>query len=120
MEAALAGLTSKVEALEFRINQVVKDGTNQLDDLNFRLCELESGCDVGKLPPLAPLGGASGASDVVVTGQASAPAADGGGELAMSEQNDFDAAMALYSGGSISGCGHCFFQFLPNPTPVVI
>ena len=37
IEAALAQLTSKTEALEFRVNQVVTDGTNRIGDMEFRL-----------------------------------------------------------------------------------
>ena len=116
MEAALATLTAKVEGLEFRVNQVVKDGTNQLDDLNFRLCELESGCDIGSLPPLTPLGGATGASDVIVTGPGSEPAMDGGGDLAMAEQSDYDAAMALYTNGQYGEAATAFASFAQSYT----
>ncbi|AJE45912.1 tol-pal system protein YbgF [Celeribacter indicus] len=118
MEAALAALTSKVEALEFRVEAVVKDGTNQLDDLNFRLCELESGCDVGNLPPLTPLGGESGATDVVLPAPGAptpAPAAPEG-SLAMTEQSDFDAAKALYDAGNYQEAADAFGTFATTYT----
>ncbi|PTQ75788.1 tol-pal system protein YbgF [Celeribacter persicus] len=119
MEAALANLTAKLEALEFRIDRVVKDGTNQLDDLNFRLCELESGCDVGNLPPLTPLGGeaaTTGASDMIVAGPGTEPPMEGGGEFAMTEQSDFDAAKALYDEGQYQASADAFATFAQTYT----
>jgi TolA-binding protein len=56
LEAALRDLTSKTEALEFRINGIVTDGTNRIGDIEFRLQELAGG-DLGALPPTPPLGG---------------------------------------------------------------
>lgn len=109
LEAAHARLVSKAEQLEFRINQVVSDGTNRLDDLNFRLCEVEPGCDIGNLPPLSPIGGVAPLSPVV------APAPSGGGEggveMAMGEQRDFDAARALYDQGDYAGAVAAFDTF---------
>ncbi|MHA3977730.1 tol-pal system protein YbgF [Halovulum sp. GXIMD14794] len=48
-------LTSQVEALRFRIDQVVADGTNRIGDLEFRLTELEGG-DFSTLGETVPLG----------------------------------------------------------------
>ncbi len=116
MESALANLTAKIEALEFRIDRVVKDGTNQLDDLNFRLCELEAGCDIGNLPPLKPIGGATGATDLVIAGPNSEPPMDGGGDLALSEQADFDAAQALFDAGKYTEAAQAFANFAQTYT----
>ena len=52
IEAALAQLTAKTEALEFRINQIVADGTNRIGDLEFRLVEL-AGTPARLLRPLS-------------------------------------------------------------------
>ena len=49
IEAELQRLTSKTEEIEFRIGRVVEDGTNRIGDLEFRLCELEPGCDISSL-----------------------------------------------------------------------
>jgi tol-pal system protein YbgF len=117
MEASLANLTAKLEALEFRIDRVVKDGTNQLDDLNFRLCELESGCDVGNLPPLSPLGGetaSTNATDAIISGPAAG--VDDGSDLAMAEQGDFDAAKALYDQGQYQASADAFATFAQTYT----
>lgn len=115
MEAALVRLTSKVEELEFRINSVVKDGTNQLDDINFRLCEMEEGCDIGNLPPLAPLGGEAVGGPVIAPVTGDVPM-DGDGELALAEQSDYDAAMALYDAGDYAAAAAAFSSFATTYT----
>lgn len=61
MEARLAQLTGQTEQLQNRIDRIVKDGTTRIGDIEFRLCELEEGCDLGSLttPALGQQGGAS-------------------------------------------------------------
>lgn len=49
MEAEIARLTGRIEALENRITQVVREGTNRLGDVEFRLCEMDPACDLGAL-----------------------------------------------------------------------
>ena len=48
MEQELRRLTSETENLEFRINNIVSDGTNRVRDLEYRLVELEGG-DVSEI-----------------------------------------------------------------------
>lgn len=107
IEAALTALTGKAEAIEFRLNKVVEDGTRRVADLEFRLTELAGG-DLSTLPETPPLGG----EKPVVTGPPTAPYASpenpsppatGGAQLAVSEQADFDAARAAYDGGDFRG-----------------
>ncbi|KAG1649082.1 Peptidoglycan-associated lipoprotein [Nymphon striatum] len=62
IEAELSKLTAKTESLENRINRVVTDGTNRVGDLEFRLCELEEGCDLGSVGQAPTLGGDVGAA----------------------------------------------------------
>ncbi|MEM7439607.1 MAG: tol-pal system protein YbgF [Pseudomonadota bacterium] len=57
LEAEMQRMTGLIEKKEFAIQSVVKDGTNRVGDLEFRLCELEPGCDVTQLDRTAPLGG---------------------------------------------------------------
>lgn len=119
METTLSRLTAKMEELEYRIERIVADGTNQLDDLNFRLCELEPGCDIGNLPPLDPIGGApAGASDVVVVGNTLGPdlSSDGADQLAEAEQSDFDAAMGAYESGAYDVAAASFGAFAQTYT----
>lgn len=109
IEAALVRLTAQSEALENRINRVVADGTNRLGDLEFRLCELEPGCDISKVGATPLLGGGAvaanggGATGAGVTG--SAPA------LAMSEQADFDRAKAALDAGEYARAAELFAVF---------
>ena len=86
MEAELQRLTAANEALTNRVDRIVSDGTNRIGDLEFRLCELESGCDIGSLGDTPTLGG--GALPPPVAPQTVAPTSDptGGVELAVAER----------------------------------
>lgn len=113
IEAALSQLTAKTEALEYRINSVVRDGTNQIGDLEFRLCELEADCDIASLGETPRLGGEA----VATTAPAgpitpAAPEPTGGGvQLAMSEQADFDAATAALDAEEYQSAAEQFAAF---------
>jgi tol-pal system protein YbgF len=107
MEAALAQLTSKTEALEFRVNQVVADGTRRISDMEFRITELEGG-DVTKLPETPTLGGAAG----TVAPAVSAPTAGADApELAVGEQADFDRAKEVLGTGDFRAAADLFKAF---------
>ena len=112
IEGELQRVTAKTEELEFRIGRVVKDGTNRIGDLQFRLCELEPGCDIGQLGASDPLGG--DAVPTVRAQPAPAPATDAlpfEGELAVSEEADFRAALDALDAGDFSGAALLFAQF---------
>ncbi|RYH01152.1 tetratricopeptide repeat protein [Salipiger sp. IMCC34102] len=95
IEAELQRLTSRTEELEFRLSRVVADGTNRIGDLEFRLCELETGCDISNLGETPTLGG-SGAP----TMPAPAPAAPSATpDLALAEEQDYQAAIAALDAG---------------------
>jgi tol-pal system protein YbgF len=108
MEAALVQLTSKTEALEFRVNQIVADGTRRVSDMEFRITELEGG-DVTALPETPPLGGEAGAAalpaPVAPAGGANAP------ELAVGEQADFDRAKEVLGQGDFRAAADLFKAF---------
>ena len=120
IEAALTRLTAKTEEVELKLNRVVADGTNRIGDLEFRLCELEEGCDIAALGDTAPLGGgaaAGGAVAPVVPAPADPAAAGGvaGGtdapELALSEQADFDRAREVLGQGDFRTAADLFATF---------
>ncbi|MGR3659972.1 MAG: tol-pal system protein YbgF [Paracoccaceae bacterium] len=106
IEAEMVRLTSKTEQLENRINRIVKDGTNRIGDLEFRLVELEGG-DLGALGETSTLGGGSGGEQVAVI----QPADTGSAELAMGEQGDFDRAKAALDTGDYSEAVEKFTVF---------
>ena len=106
IEAELARLNGQTEQVQLRLNRVVQDGTAQLEDLQFRLCELEEGCDVMALPELS-LGGAP-----VAPVAATDPAPQtGGAELALGEQADFDRAEGVLASGDFQGAAAQFATF---------
>jgi tol-pal system protein YbgF len=107
IEAALSRLTSKTEEVELRLNRVVQDGTTQLGDLQFRVCELEEGCDVGALPDLT-LGGTAPVADPVAVPDVPAT---GGAELAIGEQADFDRAQGVLGNGDFRTAADLFATF---------
>lgn len=106
MEAALAQLTGQTEAIQNKIDRVVTDGTNRLGDLEFRLCEMQEGCDLGALGDTPPLGqpGAGTAPDALSTSPAAAPAAkpatpQAGAPLQAGEQAELDRAKEVLGQG---------------------
>ncbi len=96
IEAALAEQTARAEALSGRIERIVADGTNRIGDLEFRICELEPGCDIGEVGSTLPLGGKAGAAAIMPA----EPPQTGSPELAVGEQADYDRARAAYDAGN--------------------
>lgn len=122
IEAEVQRLTALTERLQIEVDGVVRDGTNRIGDLEFRLCELEPACDVGSLGDTPFLGGvtpgigtaASGGGGVgttvlpdtaldtgPVTG-ADTGADTGGASLAVAEEADFNAARTAFEAGSFA------------------
>ncbi|MGJ8609946.1 MAG: tol-pal system protein YbgF [Octadecabacter sp.] len=99
IEAELTRLTSKTEELEFRITRITRDGTNRIGDLEFRLCELEAGCDIGSLGQTPSLGGV----DVEPTAPAVETTPNAGPSLAIGEQQDFTRAQEALASGDFRG-----------------
>ena len=115
IEAELTRLTAKTEEVDYRLNRVVTDGTNRIGDLEFRLCEVTEGCDVANLPDTPTLGGdtaAAPAADMGVIETPTDPAADqGGAELAIGEQQDFDRAKEVLGSGDFRAAADQFAAF---------
>jgi len=118
IEAELRRLIAANEALTNRVNQVVVDGTKRVGDLEFRLCELEKGCDVSKLGDTPTLGGGKlpAATAMLAPAQPVAPttadaASSGGAELAVAEKDDFDRAKAAYDAGNYQTAADQFAKF---------
>lgn len=98
IEAELQRLTANSERLENRIDRIVADGTNRIGDLEFRLVELEGG-DLSQLGETTTLGGDVGLPVAAAPAQA-APQNDGGAQLAVGEQTDFDRAKGAFDEGA--------------------
>ncbi|MCT8329947.1 tol-pal system protein YbgF [Albidovulum sediminis] len=115
MEAEIVRLTARTEELQNRIDRVVADGTNRIGDLEFRICELEEGCDVSNMPITGILGGSGGGGAAVPAPapapEAPAPVNGGAPELAVSEQADFDRAKAALDGGNYQAAADGFADF---------
>lgn len=117
IEGELQRLTKKTEQLEFRIESIVRDGTNRIGDLEFRLCELQTDCDIATLEPGQALGGVAPSTGAAAGGSfdtgsdASASGEGGGVELAIGEQADFDAAKALLEAGDYTQAAAQFERF---------
>ncbi len=103
IEAELARLTARTEEVELRLNRVVQDGTTQLNDLQFRVCELEPGCDVMALPDLT-LGGAAPAAAAVAVPPDAPP-------TTVAEQQDFDRAREALGQGDFQTAAELFAAF---------
>jgi tol-pal system protein YbgF len=115
LEAELSRLTSQTEQVQNQVNRVVADGTNRIGDLEFRLCEMEEGCDPSNLPITQSLGGApaggSGGAAPVVTSPPATGAGTAAPELAVAEQADFDRAKAALDSGDFQGAADKFAAF---------
>ena len=111
IEAELAQLTARTEELQNSLHRIVADGTNRIGDLEFRLCELEEGCDVANLPITQSLGDFVGLvpntpAVVIQPGNGTTSA-----ELAVNEQADFDRAKAALDSGDFRSAADLFAAF---------
>lgn len=119
IEAELARLTARTEEVELKLNRVVADGTNRIGDIEYRLCEVTEGCDLGNLGATSVLGGDTGGAGLATdplpdpgTGDAGAgDAGTGGAELAVAEQADFDRAKEVLASGDFPGAAALFATY---------
>ncbi|WP_299788089.1 tetratricopeptide repeat protein [uncultured Marivita sp.] len=108
IEAELQRLTAKTEELEFRVSSVAEDGAQRVGDLEFRLCELEQGCDIGALGKTPTLGGETAAVAPPVVSPASQT---GNTELAVGEETDFRRAGEALAQGDFQSAAEQFATF---------
>ena len=112
LEAELRQLTDRVDVLTNDLDRIVKDASNRVGDIEFRLTELEGGDTSAGKPPAAPLGGGITrpkprpiAPEIAPTDEAATP-------LAATEQSDFDAAKAAAEAGDNAKAADLFATFL--------
>jgi len=86
IEVEMQRLIAQAEQLHFRIDRIVKDGTNRIGDLEFRLVELEGG-DISQLGETTTLG------DIPLSDISDPNKAHDTMQLAIGEQADYDAAI---------------------------
>lgn len=108
IEAALQRLTSRTEELEFRINRITVDGTNRIGDLEFRICEMEPGCDISMLGDTPSLGGIDNAANVP---EATQPTPSGP-ELTAGEQQDYRRAQEALAEGDFRSAADLFASYV--------
>jgi len=113
MEARLQQLTGQTEQLQNRIDRIVRDGTTRIGDIEFRLCEMEEGCDLGSLttPTLGEQGGGSSPLPPSNQGGAltgSAKPAPSTGPATAAEQADFDRAREVLGQGDFRRAADLF------------
>jgi tol-pal system protein YbgF len=111
LQAELRRLTDRVDVLSNDVRRIVDEATNKVGDIEFRLTELEGG-DTSALGKPEPLGGG-------VTGPRPRPiapsvASAAGGELAVTEQAQFDAAKAAADEGDNARAAALFAAFLDD------
>lgn len=109
IESELQRMTAKTEELEFRVSRVAEDGARRLGDLEFRLCEIEPGCDIGSLGQVPTLGGVPDAPAVPAP-QPAAPQS-GGTQLAVGEETDFRRAGEALASGDFQSAADQFAAF---------
>ncbi len=106
IERELQRLTAKTEEIEFKVNRIATRGGNRIGDLEFRLCELEAGCDIADLSHGTTLGGVEVETVATVD-----PPLAGAGELAVGEQADFNRAAAALEEGELEAAAEQFADF---------
>lgn len=110
IESELQRLIAQTEEMQFRIDRIVQDGTNQIGDLEFRLCELEPNCDISKLGETPTLGG--GALPVAPTAPPpQQPLPESGPQLAIGEERDFQAAEEALAAGDFRSAAEQYAAF---------
>jgi tol-pal system protein YbgF len=109
LEAELRRLTDRVDVLTNDVIRITEDASNRVGDIEFRLTELEGG-DTSVKPEPAPLGG--GVTRPMPRPVSPAVAPPTAGTLAVTEQSDFDAAVAAADAGDNAKAAELFAAFL--------
>ncbi|WP_134726229.1 tol-pal system protein [Paracoccus luteus] len=114
IESELSRLTGETERLKNRVERVVRDGTNRVGDIEFRLCEIEEGCDLGALttPMLGDQdGGGAGLAPAVVRGSAAEPAPAPTDALTARERADMGRASDAMQAGDFPRAAQLYGDF---------
>ena len=107
IEIELQRLIAQTEELQYQVDRVVRDGTSRIENLEFRLVELEGG-DVSNISETTTLGTLvelEGAIESSIDKVTSEP------ELAVGEKADFDAASDALANGEYELATDLFQRF---------
>ncbi|MDO5370744.1 tol-pal system protein [Paracoccus sp. (in: a-proteobacteria)] len=113
MEREITRLTGETERLKHRIDGVTRDGTNRIGDIEFRLCEMEEGCDLSALttPMLGEVDFSGGMLQPALGAGGPAVAPAGDAPLTAQEQVDLDRARAAMQDGDFLRAADLFGRF---------
>ncbi|WP_303361317.1 tetratricopeptide repeat protein [Paracoccus sp. (in: a-proteobacteria)] len=114
IEAQIARLTGQTEQLQNRIGHVVTDGTRRINDIEFRLCEMDPACDLGALMTQPDLGSMAQGGAPVAPVIAPVPDSNGGAGAApasTTEQAEFDRAQEVLGQGDFQRAAELFAAF---------
>jgi tol-pal system protein YbgF len=109
LEAELRRLTDRMDLLTNDVIRITEDASNRVGDIEFRLTELEGGDTTVKPPPALLGGGVTRPRPRPISPQVAPPAS---GTLAVTEQSDFDAAVAAADAGDNARAAELFATFL--------
>ncbi|MBA49546.1 MAG: tol-pal system protein [Paracoccus sp.] len=110
METRLARLTDRTEQVQNRINGVLAESKRRMDDLEFRLCEMDETCDLPALmtPDAQGEGGTGTPSALAPAAPADRGAGAAGKPATAAEQADFDAARQVMNSGDFARAAQMF------------
>lgn len=110
LESELRRITDRVDVLTNDLDRIVREASNRVGDIEFRLTELEGGDPAVVQPGSAPLLG-GGLTRPMPRPRADADAGSGA-QLAVSERADFEAAVAAAEAGDNAEAARRFAAFL--------
>ena len=118
LEAEVRRITGQIEAKQNWIKRIVTEGTKRVGHLEFRLCELEVGCDIGSLDRIAPMGGQVPDRKATSTGRQStaqlADASEDASSATNSERATFQRAMAAFEAQEFASAASQFATLTSN------
>lgn len=110
LEGELRRITDRVDVLTHDLDRIVRDASNRVGDIEFRLAELEGSDSTAAPRSDTPLLGGG------LTRPRPRPMAEAGAtseaQLAISEKADFEAAVAAATSGDNAGAARRFTTFL--------
>lgn len=118
VEAKLSQLTNQTEQMQNRIHRIVEDGTRRIEDIEFRLCEMDEACNLGELttPELGSqaTGAATPTEVLPVTPPETNEDQGSAAGATAAEQADFNAALEVLDQGDYMQAAEMFAEVAEN------